>query len=304
VVRRWDDAERATLVALLRLRPEGLSWSDITAEVDDAGSALAVWPRHVPVDLFDQFPENHPHRVEAALDVARWAGMPYRFLTFLDEAYPRRLLDVHQRPPFLFADGALVQDDPGVCVVGSRRATAAGQDLARGVATELVARSLTVVSGLAEGVDTAAHRAALEARGRTVAVIGTGIERCYPTQNTDLQRRIADTGLVLSQFWPSSPPSKHSFPMRNAIMSAYGHATIVVEAGESSGARIQARSAVEHGRPVVLFESVAAGTSWGRKLVGAPGTFVVRTPRETALAVEHILQTERAVTRLLSCAGT
>src|SRR5581483_252563 len=112
------------------------------------------------------------------------------------------------------------------------------------------------ISGLAAGIDTAAHTAALESGGRTVAVIGTGITRCYPAANIELQEAIAHSGLVLSQFWPESSASKASFPMRNATMSAYGRATIVVEASEQSGARIQARLAVAHGRPVVLMNSV------------------------------------------------
>src|ERR1700744_4410475 len=101
------------------------------------------------------------------------------------------------------------------------------------------ARHVTVVSGLARGIDTAAHRAALDAGGRTVAVIGTGIGRVYPAENRGLQNEIADRGLLISQFWPDAPPQKHTFLMRNATMSGYGLATVVVEAGEHSGARAQ-----------------------------------------------------------------
>ncbi|MGW4591949.1 DNA-processing protein DprA [Amycolatopsis thermoflava] len=106
-----------------------------------------------------------------------------------------------------------------------------------------------MISGLPRGIDTAAHTPALEARGRTVAVIGTGILGSCPPEDQDLQSRIAEAGLVLSQFWPDAPPSKHSFPMRNAVMSGYGSATIVVAAGVHSGARIQARQAVAHDLP-------------------------------------------------------
>ncbi len=103
---------------------------------------------------------------------------------------------------------------------------------------------ITVISGLAAGIDTAAHVAALDAGGRTVAVLGTGINRVYPAANRELQERIACEGLVLSQFWPDAAATKKSFPLRNATMSGYGRVTIVGEAGETSGARIQARVCV------------------------------------------------------------
>lgn len=108
-------------------------------------------------------------------------------------------------------------------------------------ARRLVERGLSVISGLAAGVDSAAHCAALDASGRAVAFLGSGITKYYPVQNWELQDEIGRRGLVLSQSWPEAAPTKHSFPMRNAAMSGYGLATIVVEAGEHSGTRIQAR---------------------------------------------------------------
>lgn len=221
----WDDAERAILVALLRTRPQGWRWPEIAAEVAQIGSARELWSRLVPSDLFGQSPDDHPDVTAARADIAAWREAPYRFLTFMDDAYPARLRDVLQMPPVLFAAGMLIADDVGICVVGSRAASQPSLEFARQVAEGLVARSITVVSGLARGIDTAAHRAALEAGGRTVAVIGTGIERAYPAEDAALQQEIERAGLVLSQFWPAAPPSKQSFPMRNAVMSAYGRAT-------------------------------------------------------------------------------
>jgi DNA processing protein len=122
---------------------------------------------------------------------------------------------------------------------------------------------VTVVSGLAEGIDTAAHRAALDHGGRTVAVIGTGLRNVYPASNRPLQDRIGREHLVLSQFWPDASPTKTSFPMRNAVMSGYAAATVVIEAGWKSGARMQARLALEHGRPVFLHESLL-GHDWAQ----------------------------------------
>lgn len=296
----WDDAERTALVALLRHRPGNLTWSEITAEVAETGSAREVWSRHVPADLLDLDGSAHPVLLEAGEDVRRWAESPFDFLTFMDDAYPARLRDVHQIPPVIFTRGEMRAEDVGICVVGSRKASADGLEIAERVSEELVRRGLSVVSGLAAGIDAAAHRAALAAGGRTVAVIGTGIERYYPAENRRLQQRIVEEGLVLSQFWPTAPPTKQSFPMRNAVMSAYGHATLVVEAGQTSGARTQARLAVEHGRPVILTRTVVAATTWGRAMADGPGVTVIRTVHEALGAVEQILDAEEQVGRLLS----
>ena len=150
-----------------------------------------------------------------------------------------------------------------------------------------MAEGLTVIAGLAAGIDTAAHQAALDADGRTVAFLGTGITQSYPASNRALQREIADRGLLLAVY-PDAPPTKHSFPMRNATMSGYGLATIVIEAGEHSGTRIQARVAGEHGRPVILTDRVAATTTWGAALVERPNVYVVGSLAELAQAVNDI----------------
>lgn len=191
-------------------------------------------------------------------------------------------------PPVLFSRGTLVADDHAVSVVGSRRASEHGRRLASAVAEALVGAGITVVSGLAEGIDTSAHLAALNAGGRTVAVIGTGINRAYPPANEKLQQRIARDGLVLSQFWPESPPTRSSFPLRNATMSGYGRATVVVEAGETSGARIQARVSVEHGRPVILTDSVVRANEWASRLTGSPGVHVASSPDEVLAIVAEV----------------
>jgi DNA processing protein len=298
----WDDAERAALVALLRVRPGGVSWPRVVADVADAESARAVWARLVPATLFEQDLDTDHALLQAGEDVARWRGADFTFLTFRDAQYPAPLREVHQMPPVLFTRGQLVPDDRGVCVVGSRNASPEGLAFARETASALVGQGLTVVSGLAAGIDTAAHQVALERGGRTVAVIGTGIQRAYPAENTALQERIATDGLVASQFWPDAAPTKQSFPMRNAVMSAYGLATVVVEAGETSGARIQARLAVEHGRPVILTRAVAAATTWGQALVGSPGVHVADTPGRVIDIVQHVMDLDARVDRLLALA--
>jgi len=173
-------------------------------------------------------------------------------------------------------------------VVGSRDASPRGLSVARSIAAGLVDHGITVIAGLAKGIDSAAHVAAMEAGGRTVAVLGTGINHCYPAENRALQNRIAAEGLVLSQFWPNAPPTKHTFPMRNTVMSGYGCATIVVEAGEHSGARIQARRAVAHGRPVILSDLVVKANKWPAELIDRPGVYVAGSTAEVMSIVESI----------------
>lgn len=206
----------------------------------------------------------------------------------LDRDYPVWLRGVQQAPPVIFTQGTVIADDAAVSVVGSRAASPEGLVMAADIARALADRKLTVIAGLARGIDTAAHRAALDAGGRTVAVIGTGIGRVYPAENRDLQREIAGHGLVLSQFWPDAPPQRHTFLMRNATMSGYGLATAVVEAGETSGARAQARIAVEHGRQVILTDRVVGANEWAQKLIGRPGVHVAGSVAAVLDVVEQV----------------
>lgn len=297
-MRDWDDHERATLIALLRTRPDKLTWPELAARVASAGSACAVWSRHHTPDLFSG-DEQADALQEALADLSLWRQDDFRFLTFMDDDYPQQLLEVHQFPPVLFTKGSLVRDEIGVSVVGSRSASRLGLDHSAELARRLTDLNITVISGLAAGIDTAAHSAALQSAGRTVAVIGTGIRKYYPRENCDLQDRIARDGLVISQFWPDSPPSKTSFPMRNATMSAYGRATIIVEAGKHSGARIQARLAVAHGRPVILMDQVVRDTNWGAQLRGQPGVLVAADPDAAVAHVKRIVQSEGQISELL-----
>lgn len=299
VTQAWDDDERATLVALLRTRPSKLTWADITAEVAARESARAFWDELHPGGLFD---DDSTTLTDAAQDIATWRAAHLGFLTFRDPDYPAQLREIHEMPPVLFHQGHLRSDEVGVSVVGSRQASTRGLEIARSVATGLAERQITVIAGLAKGIDTAAHQAALDSDGRTVAVIGTGISQYYPAENKALQVRIATEGLVLSQFWPDAPPTKHSFPMRNAVMSGVGRATIVVEAGEHSGARIQARKAVGHGRPVILTDLVVAANKWPAALLGQPGVHVASSTAEIMSLVEDITAGPKAVDELLAAA--
>jgi DNA processing protein len=155
------------------------------------------------------------------------------------------------------------------------------------VADALARGGYSVISGLAAGIDTAAHAAALRRGGRTIAVIGTGVARCYPRQNVALQRRIAAQCAVVSQFLPDTPPSQETFPQRNAVMSGLSLATVIIEASYRSGARIQARAARAQGRPVFLLKSLLH-QRWARELAERPGVRVVAGPDEVVTDLERL----------------
>lgn len=294
-----DDPERVALIALLQSPPEGLRWHQITDLVIERGSAVRVWEDHHPAMLFGG--DDHSDALGRARgDLRRWDAGRYTLHTLFDPTYPEQVRSVRQMPPVLFTEGELYPNERAVSVVGSRKASDDGLKFATRVAERLVELSVTVLAGLAEGIDTAAHRAALDANGRTVAVLGNGLDKFYPRSNTELQQTIARRGMLLSQFLPDFSPTKWTFPARNAVMSAYGVATVVVEAGEHSGTRTQAREAIAHGRPVILSSRVAAITTWGRRLVDQPGVFVADTADEAVEYVERIVSMNNEVARLVS----
>jgi DNA processing protein len=181
----------------------------------------------------------------------RVAALGARTITFADSAYPPLLRETPVPPPVLFHKGSLDDMSAGaVAIVGSRRATLGGRKLAWHLARELAQRGLTVVSGLARGIDTSAHRGALEAGGPTIAVLGCGLDVVYPPENKNLAARIESSGALLTEFVPGTPPLRQNFPMRNRIISGLSLGTVVVEAAENSGALITAGFALEHNRSV------------------------------------------------------
>lgn len=281
------ERERAALLTLLRQRKGVAGWSQTAAEVSYEGSALTLLEQ-ISEDALFADPTVLESAEEAARDIQRWNDVGLNFVTVLDPEYPSRLRDINQAPPFLFYRGQLDSDDQGMSVVGSRSVSPWGVRFAEDAAALLVSRGLTVISGLAAGVDASAHRAALDAGGRTVAFIGTGINRSYPVENSALQEEIAQKGLVLSQFYPDAPPTKQSFPIRNAAMSGYGLASIVVEASEHSGTRIQTRVAGQHGRPVILTASVVDATTWGKAIEGSPNVYVVQSSGDLAAVIDEV----------------
>jgi DNA processing protein len=199
----------------------------------------------------------------------RLAQLGIRALTLLDDEYPSNLRQVADAPPVLFVRGRLLAEDSlAVALVGTRRATAYGRAVTERLARDLAAAGVTVVSGLAKGVDTAAHVAALEAGGRTLAVLGNGLDQVYPPENGALARRIAEDGrgALVSEFAPGVPPDAVNFPRRNRIISGLSRGTVIVEAGDRSGALITADFALEQGRDVLavpgsIFNAMSVGAN-------------------------------------------
>jgi DNA processing protein len=288
--------QSAALVALLRLgrRP----WSEYAEAVERAESALPVLERELAGgdDQGSLLPQDPaPLLSRAAAQIGAWERDGFHLLTVLDDGYPENLRTVHDRPPILFVSGrAVAQDARSIAVVGARRASAAGLAVSTRIADALARGGYLVVSGLAAGIDTAAHEAALAAGARTMAVIGTGLRHSYPPENASLQRRIAAEGVVVSQFWPEAPPTRGSFPQRNVVMSGLALGTVVVEATFRSGARLQSRLALAHGRPVFLWRTLL-DEPWAREIAQRPGVHVIDEPAQIMRTVERLNATDALV---------
>lgn len=187
--------------------------------------------------------------LEPAKEVARVRRAGCTAITWDDPAYPEGLRRIDRSPPVLFVRGTLVEQDAlAVAVVGTRHASTYGREVAHTLGVELARNGVTVVSGLALGVDTVAHRAALEAGGRTLAVLGSGVDQIYPMQNRSLGEVIVENGALVSDYALGTRPEARNFPPRNRIISGLSRAVVIVEAGERSGALITAEFAAEQGR--------------------------------------------------------
>ncbi|MCL4421913.1 MAG: DNA-protecting protein DprA [Actinobacteria bacterium] len=219
-----------------------------------------------------------------------------RIVDSAEEEYPTNLRMIHNRPPFLMVRGTLAgDDDRAVAVVGTRKPTPRGRDAAYEIARELANRHVTVVSGLAEGIDTAAHSGALSTGGRTIAVFGTGIDVVYPPRNRALAEAIARSGACVSQFWPSLRGTRWTFPVRNLVTSGLSLGTVVVEAGETSGSRLQARAALSHGKRVFLLDQLVRTQPWARDILKRPGAIAVDCVDQILSEIEMDLATDIAV---------
>jgi DNA processing protein len=193
----------------------------------------------------------HPNDRDIRLELDRVDKLGIELVTMLDERYPARLKAIYDPPPILYMKGDLkVQDQQGVAIVGARRATEYGRWITEKITRGLVAKGFTIVSGMARGIDGFAHRAAISAKGRTVAVLGCGVDVIYPKDHTTLRGEIVAQGCLLSEFPMGAGPDPNHFPQRNRIISGLSLGTVVVEAGLESGALITARCALDQNREV------------------------------------------------------
>jgi DNA processing protein len=216
---------------------------------------------------------------EADAQLARAAQLGVAAVTILDARYPALLASIRTPPPILWLKGdcdALRQ--PSIALVGSRAATPHGLAMAARIAADLAAAGCVIVSGLARGVDSAAHAAALSVQGRTIGVLGCGIDRVYPSEHAGLARNMQHAGALVSEFPAGVPPLPHHFPLRNRIISGLSIAVVVIEAPERSGALITAAAALEQGREVMVVPGLAAnGRNRGGHLLIRDGAKVVES---------------------------
>lgn len=203
-------------------------------------------------------------------------------LTWEDEGYPHRLKEIGQSPPVLYVRGELLPEDEwAIAIVGTRRVTHYGRQVAEEVAAAMAHNGITVVSGLARGVDAVAHQGALNAGGRTIAVLGNGVDRIYPPEHRRLAERIIDCGALISDYAPGTPPEGINFPPRNRIISGLSLGVVVVEAGERSGALITSGFAAEQGREVFAVPgNITAPQSKGANRLIQQGAHPLLSPQD------------------------
>ena len=208
-----------------------------------------------------------------------------KVLTWDDPAYPPRLLNIYNPPPVLYVKGEILSEDQwAVAVVGTRRATVYGKEAARWIAGDLARNRVTIVSGLARGIDSEAHRAALDAGGRTIAVLGSGIDIIYPPESRRLAQAVVERGALVSEYAIGTPPEAGNFPPRNRIISGLSLGVVIVEAGERSGALITADFALEQGREVFA----VPGNIFRRKSRGT--NKLIQQGAKPVLSVEDVLE--------------
>ena len=174
-----------------------------------------------------------------------------KILTWQDESYPQRLKEIDQPPPVLYIRGEFLPDDLfAVAIVGTRRVTPYGRQITEELSAFLAANGITVISGLARGVDAIAHQSTLKAGGRSIGVLGSGVDKIYPPEHRSLAEQMMEHGAIISDYAPGTPPDASNFPPRNRIISGLSLAVVVIEAGETSGALITAEFAAEQGREI------------------------------------------------------
>lgn len=284
--------ERAAVVALLRETQLPLSARlEQLRQASSAGELLARELVSHEGQLTLEPPDPAAALRGARQAIAEWERAGIRVRSVRDADYPENLALVHDRPPLLFVRGSLAaRDARSVAVIGTRDPSGAGLAVATTFARDLGRAGFTVVSGLAAGIDTAVHEAALDAGVRTLAVIGSGLHHSYPRQNAALQARLGREGGVVSPFWPESPPSPEGFRRRNAVMSGLTRGIVVIEGGMRSGTRLATRLALAQGRPVFLWRGLR-DERWARDLAAQPAVSFVQEPAEVGEALDALWAT-------------
>jgi DNA processing protein len=233
-------------------------------------------------ETIDEIKSAEP-RDKALREIAELARLGGGALILTDERYPSLLRETYDPPIVIYClgdiDSALLQ--PAIAIVGSRRCSTYGRNVAEKLSRELSERGVTVVSGLARGIDSAAHRGALEGRGLTVGVMGTGLDAVYPKENRKLAARIAEQGALLTEFPLATPPASQNFPFRNRVISGLALGVMVVEGAERSGSLITARLAYEQGRDVFAVPgNITSAKSFGPNYLIKDGAKLVQTWRD------------------------
>ena len=270
----WVAFNRIRRLGPIRLRKIEAHFGDLAiawkaGQSDLAGAGL---DKSTVREIVSGRPEIDP---DAEMESLESAGIQALCLRSPD--YPARLAEIYDPPPVLYVRGKLEPgDERSVAVIGTRSCTAYGREMATRLAGDLAANGVTVISGLATGIDAAAHRAALEAGGRTIAGVASGLDQVYPAEHADLARKIAESGAVVGEYPTGVRPLARNFPRRNRILSGLSLGTLVIEAGKRSGALITVSHALEQNREVFAVPGSAlsersSGTNWliqqGAKLV-------------------------------------
>lgn len=219
----------------------------------------------------------------AGAEIERLEPLGIELVTLDDPRYPSLLREIHDPPLVLYARGEWLEAAarPCLAVVGSRRSSSYGVNAALSLARELAASGLTIVSGLARGIDAAAHRGALEAGGKTIAVVGTGLDTTYPAEHRKLGEEIINSGAIVSEFPLGTPPLPQNFPYRNRVLSGLSFGVLIIEAAEHSGSLITARLAAEQGRDVYAVPgNITSQTSFGPNYLIKDGAKLIQCGRD------------------------
>ncbi len=235
---------------------------------------------------------------DAEAIIKRCREINVQIISYFSALYPENLKTIHDPPLILYIMGKpLPEDNLAIAIVGSRRTSEYGRRVAEKLSRELSELGITIVSGLARGIDTIAHTASLKSGGRTIGVFGSGLDRPYPPENKELIKKILNNGYVLSEFPPGTPPNKENFPQRNRLISGLSLAVIVVEAEAKSGALITAGYGLEQGREVFavpggIFLKTSQGTNSLIKKGAKPVTSVNDIIEELAPGLKDLMKTQ------------